>query len=75
MSKKGTNKIRQNVENIGKIVEKKRFYDISNIEKMYKILEKKMKEYNLEPKYESCLDEIDKIKKKNKNLEWDDIKI
>lgn len=33
-----------------------------------------MKEYNLEPKYESCLDEIDKIKKKNKNLEWDDIK-
>ena len=27
-----------------------------------------MIEYNLEPEYESCLDEIDKIKKKNENI-------
>lgn len=33
-----------------------------------------MIEYNLEPKYESCLDEIDRIKKRNENLEWDEIK-
>ena len=33
-----------------------------------------MIEYNLEPEYESCLDEIDKIKKKNENIEWEEIK-
>ena len=33
-----------------------------------------MKEYNLEPEYESCLDEIDKIKKRNSNIEWEKIK-
>ena len=33
-----------------------------------------MIEYNLEPEYESCLDEIDKIKKRNENIEWEEIK-
>ncbi len=33
-----------------------------------------MEEYNLEPKYESCLDEIDRIKKRNNNLKWEEIK-
>lgn len=33
-----------------------------------------MVEYNLEPEYESCLDEIDKIKKKNNDIEWEEIK-
>lgn len=33
-----------------------------------------MIEYNLEPEYESCLDEIDRIKKRNNNLEWEEIK-
>ncbi len=33
-----------------------------------------MIEYNLEPEYESCLDEIDKIKKKNENIKWEEIK-
>ena len=31
-------------------------------------------EYNLEPAYESCLDEIDKIKKRNENIKWEEIK-
>ena len=33
-----------------------------------------MIEYNLEPAYESCLDEIDKIKKRNENIKWEEIK-
>ena len=33
-----------------------------------------MIEYNWEPEYESCLEAIDKIKKKNENIEWEEIK-
>ena len=33
-----------------------------------------MIEYNLEPEYENCLDEINRIKKRNENFEWEEIK-